>query len=93
MFENNSTVEYMVSGANSLNVNSQENINTIPSGSLKFRWPQQKDYTNGGFLMIQADPLNLTINFIVTSRKTFFGIPYGSYTTKILYSKVILPRV
>ena len=87
-----STVEYILSGANALNQNSVANLNTIPSGSLKFQWPKQSDYINGGFVMLQADQKSLTINFVKSSPKTFLGIPIGGYSTSILYTKVISPR-
>ena len=93
MFENNATVEYVISGANSLNSNSQANINTVPTGSLKFMWPLKPDYANGGFVLVQANKKSMTLNFIESRSKTFFGIPIGSYQTSIIYSKVILPRV
>jgi tartrate-resistant acid phosphatase type 5 len=88
-----STVEYIVSGTNSLNSNSIAKLNTIPSGSLKFQWPTKTDYINGGFLMIQADTKSMTINFIKSCPNTFLGIPTGGYSTSVLYTKVILPRV
>jgi len=88
-----STVEYVVSGANCLNTISIANMNTVPSGSLKFRWPINNDYTNGGFVMIQADSKNMTFNFITSSSNTFFGISIGKPKTSVLYKKVIFPRV
>lgn len=88
-----STVEYFVVGTNALNHYSIENINTVPSGSLKFQWPTKSDYINGGFLMIQADSKSMKFNFIKSSPRTFLGIPIGGYTTSILYTKVILPRI
>lgn len=87
-----STVEYIVAGTNALNSNSVANINMVPSGGLKFRWPTNNDYINGGFLMVQVDSKSMTINFMKSSPSTFFGIPTGGYTTSILYKVVISPR-
>ena len=88
-----STVEYFVSGANSLNSNSLANINTVPSDSLKYFWPKKNNYIDGGFLLIQTNPTSMTVNFVVTSFKTFLGMPIGGYTSRILYTKVISPRI
>ena len=76
-----STVEYMVTGANSLNAISTANIDTVPADSLKFRWPTKSklDAFIGGFLMITASDQNMTVNFVKAD---------GSF----LYTKIILPR-
>jgi tartrate-resistant acid phosphatase type 5 len=76
-----STVEYMVTGANSLNAISAANIDTVPADSLKFRWPTKSklDAFIGGFLMITASDQNMTVNFVKAD---------GSF----LYTKIILPR-
>ena len=76
-----STVEYMVTGANSLNAISAANIDTVPAYSLQFRWPTKSklDAFIGGFLMITASDQNMTVNFVKAD---------GSF----LYTKIILPR-
>ena len=75
-----STVEYMVSGANSLNTNSLNNYESIPTDSLKFRWPTDPEIWYGGFLMFEANGQNMTVNFIKSDGK-------------ILHQKVIFPRM
>jgi len=87
-----STVEYFVVGANTLNSYSVDNADTVPSGSLKYQWPKSKDYVNGGFLMVQANAANMTMNFVKSSPKFGLPIPKFGYTTSILYTKTILPR-
>ncbi len=87
-----STVEYFVVGANALNSYSVDNADTVPSGSLKYQWPKSKDYVNGGFLMVQANAANMTMNFVKSSPKFGLPIPKFGYTTSILYTKTILPR-
>lgn len=75
----NSTVDYMVSGANSLNTNSLNHFSSIPNDSLKYRWPTDTDLYNGGFLYMKANNKSLNVSFVKSD---------GS----ILYEKLILPR-
>jgi len=96
-----STVEYIVTGANALNKNSQANAGTVPTNSLKFRWPTSSslvqgavDKISGGFLMIQTSSTSMVVNFVVSRPKYFLGIPVpGTYTSTIMYTKTIMPRV
>ena len=96
-----STVEYIVTGANALNLNSQANAGTVPTNSLKFRWPTSSslvqgavDKISGGFLMIQTSSTSMVVNFVVSRPKYFLGIPVpGTYTSTIMYTKTIMPRV
>ena len=89
----NSTVEYMVVGANALNSNSQANIKSVPANSLKFQWPSTKslvsEIANGGFLQITASTSNMTINFI----KAAPSLSSSLTSSTVLYTKVIKPRV
>ena len=95
-----STVEYFVSGANSLNTASSANLGTLPSGSLKFQWPTSSASpltvkTNGGFLLVQASTTSMTVSFVRASPKTLFGVPAGlllGYNSNIIYTKTIAPR-
>jgi len=89
-----STVEYFVVGANALNAYSVVNLNTVPTGSLKFQWPTKSNLIDGGFILVQASATSMIVNFVKSSPKTLFGVPIpGAYTTSILYTKTILPRV
>ena len=88
-----STVEYFVVGANALNSHSLANVDSVPQGSLKYHWPTTTDYVNGGFLMVQANSTNMVMNFVKSSPKYGVPIPRFGYTTSILYTKTILPRV
>jgi tartrate-resistant acid phosphatase type 5 len=92
----NSTVEYMVVGANALNSNSQANIKSVPANSLKFQWPTSGNIVSnlvnealiGGFLGITASPLSMTVNFIKAARPSLFS----SQSFTVLYTKTVLPR-
>ncbi len=88
----NSTVEYMVTGANAINLYSQANINSVPANSLKFQWPTSSslasELINGGFLQITASTSNMTVNFI----KAYPTLTNPFTASTILYTKVILPR-
>lgn len=76
----NATVEYMVSGANSVNTVSLKNLKSLPTpDSLKFRWPTVNELILGGFLMIQASESNMTVNFYKANGN-------------LLYQKIIEPR-
>ena len=75
----NTTVEYMVSGANSFNKASSANSNSVPSNSFKFIWPTSLDLINGGFLMFQATESSMIIKFMKSTGDT-------------LYQKEISPR-
>jgi tartrate-resistant acid phosphatase type 5 len=80
----NSTVEYMVTGANVENTVSTANINSIPANSLKFRWPTSPvDTLVGAFLQITASSSSMTVNFIKAD----------PLSNSVLYTKVISPRV
>jgi tartrate-resistant acid phosphatase type 5 len=93
----NSTVEYMVVGANALNSNSQANINSVPPNSLKFQWPTKgniisnivNDALLGGFLAITASPVGMTVNFIKAGPPSLLS----TQPFTVLYTKNILPRV
>lgn len=74
-----STVEYMVSGANSLNANSQVNLAKVPSGSLKYRWPTSTELAWGGFIMFEGN-------------KTMLNAKFYKADSTVLYQKAILPR-
>jgi tartrate-resistant acid phosphatase type 5 len=88
----NSTVEYMVTGANAINLYSQANINSVPPNSLKFQWPTSSslasELINGGFLQITASTSNMTVNFI----KAYPILTNPFTASTILYTKVISPR-
>lgn len=70
--DSNTTVEYMVSGANSLNNNSLDNFDTVPEKSLKFRWPDSPELIYGAFLLFQANENNLTVNFVKANGKFLY---------------------
>ena len=75
-----STVEYMVSGANSWNANTIQNVGTVPNASLKFHWPERTELIYGGFLLVEAQQDKMNVNFVRAD---------GT----ILYKKEILPRI
>ena len=87
-----STVEYFVVGANALNAYSVVNLNTVPTGSLKFQWPTKFNLIDGGFILVQASATSMTIHFVKSSPKTLFGVPIPGlgYSTSILYTKTFI---
>ena len=60
----NHTVEYMVTGANSLNTASTAHLYASPNVKLKFQWPTKSELIFGGFIMLQASQQNMTTKFI-----------------------------
>lgn len=68
----NHTVEYMVAGPNSHFKKSIPNLNNVPKDSLKFNWPTQSENLFGGFLMLQANEQNMTVNFMKADGTTLY---------------------
>lgn len=75
------SVEYMVSGAANFVSNSTVHADKVPTDSLKFNWPGEKNliFFDGGFLVVRANDKNMTVTFVQSN-----GIE--------LYQKVIYPR-
>lgn len=67
------TVEYIVSGASNIVYNSNEHINDVPAGSLKFYWANDLQL-NGALCLVEASKSNLTIKFLETSGKTLYNL-------------------
>lgn len=75
----NTQVEYIVVGSGCSTEYSFKNSHSIPQNSLRFKWPTKREILFGGFLLIEADPQRLIINFMKSNGD-------------ILYKKMIEPR-
>jgi hypothetical protein len=67
----NTTVEYIISGASNIVYYSNEHINDVPKGSLKFYWASDLQL-NGALTLIEANNNNITISYLETSGKTLY---------------------
>lgn len=67
----NTTVEYIVSGASNIVYYSNEHINDVPNGSLKFYWASDLQL-NGALTLLEANDHNMTISYLETSGKTLY---------------------
>jgi hypothetical protein len=67
----NTTVEYIISGASNIVYYSNEHINDVPKGSLKFYWASDLQL-NGALTLLEANNHNITISYLETSGKTLY---------------------
>lgn len=69
----NSTVEYIVSGITNIPYYSQEHINDVPEGSLKYYWSDIFQI-EGALALIEADLNAMNITYYKTNGQKLYQI-------------------